>query len=422
MSLRPTATTRSPAPPRPRRAPESNPPHPIEPLTVTVTDEPSPVALAAWSRLVCAGEGGDVAQLPEWARLRATVGFTARYVLVRDRVGRLVGGAQVLERALPLLGRLGYVPYGPVVDGGLDNPAPVWRAASAALDELGRTELRMLFVQPPPGAEAASRELLTRGFRRSEANIAPSQTLRLDLTQELAALRGGLTKRLRTWTNRWEARGVTVRMGTEADVPVLADLVARSGEHQGFAAVTSEYLATLYRELGGGPDGHGADARPVEPAHAVLFVAELHGTPVAATLYTRCADTLTLRFSGMDRDEAVSRVNAPAAVQWHAIQWAKQAGLGWFDFGGISASAADALRSGQPRDTVRGVDRFKASFGGQPSWAPTPVELVNGRLVRLAFDTSRRWRLGRRTLELARAALRTGRLPGQPPPRASRAG
>jgi lipid II:glycine glycyltransferase (peptidoglycan interpeptide bridge formation enzyme) len=115
----------------------------------------------------------------------------------------------------------------------------------------------------------------------------------------------------------------------------------------------------------------------------------------------------------MDRDEAVSRVNAPAAVQWHAIQWAKRAGLRRFDFGGIGASAADALRSGQPRDTVRGVDRFKASFGGQPSWAPTPVELVNGRIWRLAFDVSRRWRLGRRALELVRAALRTGRVPGQ---------
>jgi lipid II:glycine glycyltransferase (peptidoglycan interpeptide bridge formation enzyme) len=399
-------TTWSPATPLPRRASDPSPRRPTEPLTVTVTDEPSPVALAAWSRLVRGSEGGDVAQLPGWARLRATVGFTARYVLVRDQVGRLVGGAQVLERALPLLGRLGYVPYGPVVDGALDDPAPVWRAVCATLDELGRTELRMLFVQPPPGGEAASRELLTRGFRRSEANIAPGQTLRLDLTQELAALRGGLTKRLRTWTNRWEARGVTVRMGTEADLPVLADLVARSGEHQRFAAVTGEYLAALYRELGGGPDGH-----------AVLLVGELHGTPVAATLYTRCADTLTLRFSGMDRDDAVSRVNAPAAVQWHAIRWAKDAGLHWFDFGGISASAADALRSGQPRDTVRGVDRFKAGFGGQPSWAPTPVELVNGRLWRLAFDASRRWRLGRRALELARAALRTGRLPGQRPAR-----
>jgi len=365
-------------------------------ITVTVTDRPTPAALADWSRLVSTSIGGDVAQLPEWARLRGSVGFGARYVLVHAGPGgALLGGAQVLERPLPLLGRVGYVPYGPVVSSDLTDPSEVRAALCDALVGLAHSGTRMLFVQPPSGGEAVSRELLARGFRGSDANIAPAQTLRLYLHHDLTELRVGLSKRLRTWTNRWESRGVTVRVGTEADVPVLAGLVARSGEHQGFAAVSEDYLATLVRELG---------------PSAVFFIGELDGKPVAAALFTRYAESLKLRFAGMDRDDAVSRSNVPAAVQWYAIGWAKRAGLRWFDFGGVSAESADALFAGQPRDSLRGVDRFKASFGGEPHRGPRAVELISSPVLRAGYDLSRRWAFGRRAIELAKAVLRTGRL------------
>ena len=372
-------------------------------VTVTVTERPSDGELADWNRLVRQATGGDVAQLPQWARLRATVGFGVRYVLVyAGPEGELVGGAQVLERSVPVLGRVGYIPNGPVVaDAYSDQPA-VRTALCSALAGLGRSRLRMLFVQPPPGAEAISAELLERGFRSSDANIAPGQTLRLDLSREVTALRGGLSKTLRTWTNRWDAHGVTVRLGTRHDVPVLAELVARSGQHQGFAAVTGDYLAELVAELSGEPGR--------EDGHAELFIGELHGRPVAAALYSRCGDTLKLRFAGMDRGEAASRGNVPAAVQWQAILWAKRAGLRWFDFGGISPEAAAALAAGRSRGTVRGVDRFKASFGGEPLCSAPAVELIPNPVVRAGYDLSRRSTMGRRLIELAKAVLRTGRL------------
>jgi hypothetical protein len=134
-------------------------------VTVTVTDRPTEADLADWTRLVATSIGGDVAQLPEWARLRGTVGFGARYVLVHAD-GALLGGAQVLERRLPLLGRVGYVPYGPVVSRDLVDPSAVRTALADALVGLAHSGTRMLFVQPPSGGEAVSHELLARGFRR----------------------------------------------------------------------------------------------------------------------------------------------------------------------------------------------------------------------------------------------------------------
>lgn len=345
----------------------------------------------AWTDLVSSTEGGDVAQLPAWATLRGTVGFTAHYVQVY--VGdELAGGAQVLERSLPLFGKVGYIPCGPLLAERYTDHSEANTALFDALTELG-ARLRMLFIQPPSGAEQVGGALLARGFRTSEADIAPGRTLRLDLTDDVAILRAGLSKRLRTWTNRWEARGVTVRTGTEADLALLAELVADTGEHQVFAAVGLGYLKTLYRELGD---------------DAVLFVGELDGVAVAAALFTRCAGVLKLRFAGMNRDEAATRCNVPAAVQWHAINWARDTGLRWFDFGGVGAEAAAVLCSGGGRGEVRGVDRFKASFGGELYHYPPAVEIISSRLVRALYDVSRRWSAGRRALELAKALLRTG--------------
>ncbi len=368
-------------------------------LTVTVTDAPSPAMLANWARLVSDTAGSDVAQLPAWAGLRSGVGFTGRWVLVH-RGHQLVGGAQVLERRVPVVGRLGYLPYGPVVAAECADDPSVLAAVCDALAELGRRRLRMLFVQPPTGAESVSPALSARGFRPSDAAVAPAATLRLDLSRDLDELRSGLAKRLRTWTNRWTARGVTVRLGTAADVSLLAEMVADSGRHQGFAAVSEEYLHTLHRQL----------TVPHSVCDAVLFVGEVDGTPAAVALFTRCAGVLTLRFAGMSRSEATGKLNVPAAVQWSAVQWAKRAGLRWFDFGGISTEAADVLAVDGPRDGIRGVDRFKASFGGQLYRYPPAVELISASPLRLGYDLSRRWSAGRRAVELAKRLMRTGRL------------
>jgi lipid II:glycine glycyltransferase (peptidoglycan interpeptide bridge formation enzyme) len=377
--------------------PESLAGHRPPAVSVTVTDSLGPKSSAEWTRLVGGGKhspsDGDVAQLPAWARLRGTVGFTARYVLVHSGPD-LVAGAQLLERRLPLLGRVGYLPYGPVVADGFSSRTSVTAALADALTDLARTRLRMLFVQPPPGGEAISAALLDSGFRRSTADVAPGRSLRLDLRQDSAELRAGLSKRLRTWTNRWSSRGVSVRIGTEADLDLLATLVADTGEHQGFAPVSASYLRTLVHELG---------------RDAVLFVGELDGTPVASALFTRCGGTLKLRFAGMNRSDKVDHASVPAAVQWHAIGWAKQAGLRWFDFGGISAEAAELLALGAGRGELRGVDRFKASFGGQLHHCPPAVELISSPLLRTGYDLSRRWPAGRRAIELAKSALRTGR-------------
>ncbi|MGH8575303.1 MAG: hypothetical protein ACREX8_22435, partial [Gammaproteobacteria bacterium] len=180
-------------------------------VEVTAREDPGPGALRAWDLLVDRTPGTDVTQLSTWAGLRARVGFSPLYLLAY-RGAELVGGAQILTRRMPVLGAvfsLGYLPYGPLAAPGVVAAGDVRRALVDALAVLGRRRLQILFVQPPEGDHDTSSELLQHGFRSSSAGIAPGGSIRIDLTADLAEIRSRFGKRLKSWTNRWESRGVT---------------------------------------------------------------------------------------------------------------------------------------------------------------------------------------------------------------------
>jgi lipid II:glycine glycyltransferase (peptidoglycan interpeptide bridge formation enzyme) len=75
-----------------------------------------------WDRFVVGRTDVHVLQTSPWGALKAQFGWThERAGLVRD--GELIAGAQVLYRRLPAaLGRLAYVPKGPLVDWSDEEP------------------------------------------------------------------------------------------------------------------------------------------------------------------------------------------------------------------------------------------------------------------------------------------------------------
>lgn len=368
-------------------------------VSVTATSEPDARLLEAWDALVRATEGSDVSQLSAWARTRSAVGFASTYLLAFEE-DTLVAGAQVLHRHVPAVGRFGYVSYGPVIGAGTQNRAAICGALSDALHELSTRTLRALFVQPPDNAGEMTEELLSRGFRNSDAGVAPPATLRLDLTLPEAELRRGLSRRLRRWTNHWEQRGVRVRGGDERDVPMLARLMESSAGHQGYDSLPVDYLLTLWRSLA-----------PAD--HVQLFVGEVNGAPVVASLFTVCGRTVRYRLTGLDRSSEASNLSVPAAVVWHAALWSKRTGHHWFDFGGIGETALqDLLADRTPDETTwRSTDTFKARFGGRPHVYPTAVERIGPWWLRTLYDASRRSPHGRALLAHARQLLRIGRGP-----------
>jgi lipid II:glycine glycyltransferase (peptidoglycan interpeptide bridge formation enzyme) len=93
-------------------------------------------APAEWDAFVTAHPRAHLLQLSAWGQLKAAFGWEPVRVALAGADGRIVAGAQLLLRRLPLrLGRLAYVPYGPLVNWA--DGAQV-RALVAALDRAAR--------------------------------------------------------------------------------------------------------------------------------------------------------------------------------------------------------------------------------------------------------------------------------------------
>jgi lipid II:glycine glycyltransferase (peptidoglycan interpeptide bridge formation enzyme) len=349
--------------------------------------------LEEWDDLVDRSRADDVAQLSTWAEIRASSGYRSEYVFVR-RGAELVAGAQILCRRIPVFGTLGYVPYGPVVEPGTPHRAAVAELLVAELTKIART-FRMMFVQPPVRAEDLSSALLAAGFRRSDAMIAPTASVRLDLTVSEQALVRQLPRRLRTWTRQWPNRGVKIRVGGSEDVPVLAGLLARTARHQRFTPFPEQYLRLLYDKL-------------AERGKAVLLIGEVNGRTMAAELFTACGTVVTTRLCGLDRDPESARRNVASAVTWEGIRWAKTHGYDSFDFGGLRPEALEILSAAPTGGTSRlsGPDQYKLKFGGDVVRYPDAVELISTPAVRVLYDVARRHPVGRRLVAMARTLLR----------------
>jgi hypothetical protein len=366
----------------------------VEPIVVRRETEPDRETIAQWDQLVERSSGTDVTQLSAWATIRAAAGFSPLYLLAYQGHD-LVGGCLVLRRRIFEALSICYVPYGPLVG---ESEIGAGLAANSLLTELTTLAAAsaMTFVQPPEGADYVTNSLLARGFRPSNAGIAPSGSYRLDLTRSLVEIRGDFSPRLKSWTNRWPSKGVAVRKGDIHDLPLLADLMAKTALRQGFPPPPFEHMSLLYRELA--PNGH-----------AELFVGEVDGQPVAVDLVTMLGDTVQGRRCGFDSSGPGGRFSVPAAVRWEIIQWARNEGYRWLDFGGLPQRMLDDMLDRAIDNSAEwpSAHRAKLSFHGTPFRYPAAVELVRPLPMQWAYDLGRRNVHGRRLIDGVKASLRS---------------
>lgn len=320
------------------------------------------------------GEGSfALLQSWNWGTFKEELGWKASRIVVEDG-GRIVGGAQLLVKPLPLGLSIAYVPRGPLGDWLTDEVArPLFSELICLARQNGAIFLK---IEPALRRGLPSQGLLERyGFRHSRTPNQPQTTIVLDLTQSEDDILAHMRKKTRQYVRRAEREGITVRLGTSEDLPAFENLMHLTATREHFAARTSQYYRAEWETVALG--GKGA-----------LFLAYHGGQLIAARLVYRFGRHAAEFHAG---SVTISGLHPNYLLVWEAIKWAKGHGCISYDLWGIpdELGAQEDESEGEltlRRDGLWGVYQFKRGFSSDVIAYVGPYDYVLRPALYLPFS------------------------------------
>lgn len=296
-----------------------------------------------WNEAVVQLPGSHVLQSFEWGEFKARHGWRPTRLLFEEG-GQVRAVASVLCRPFsrfPL--RVMYVPKGPLLDYGdgqlLDH-------VLASLEELARAQ-RAIFIKIDPDVRLEEGQVIealqARGWRPSSEQIQFRNTILIDLRPGEDELLANMKAKTRYNIRLAARKGVQVRLGGLADLPLFYQMYAETSRRDDFIIRPFAY----YR------DAWGAF---IEAGLARLFLAEYEGEPLAGLMTFRFGQRAWYMYGAST--EKYRHLMPNHLLQWEAMRWARSEGCTVYDLWG----APDVLSEDDP---LWGVYRFKEGLGGQ---------------------------------------------------------
>ena len=310
------------------------------------------IAPDIWDAFVTGHSDGHILQTSPWGALKSQFGWSDQRIGLAYE-DQLVAGAQMLTRRLPAgLGRLAYIPKGPLVD--WEDETQV-TATMTALDRAARAQGAIaLTIEPDLPDESTHRERLqAQKFAPSPlGSIQPRRTIIVDIAPDEDTILAAMKQKTRYNVRLADRKGVTVREAAEADLPVFHALMATTGERDAFGVHAPAYYEAAYHLFA--PRGW-----------ARLLLAEVETEPVAAAMVFALPPRAWYFY---DASSDAHREKMPTyLLQWEAIRWAKSLGCTTYDLYGVPDQDEEFLEDQftQRSDGLWGVYRFKRGFGGK---------------------------------------------------------
>lgn len=335
-----------------------------------------------WNDLISGLPAPHFLQTYEWGQVKAQYGWTPFYAawgaegaFVLDRDPQRLSGIhhpaaaamilkkQVLSRGFAARLSILYAPKGPLLDWAdvplrtrvINDLQSVVRKQGAIFLKidpdlvLGRGVPLTADDAPQPGGQAAAAELERRGWIYSSDQIQFRNTVLIDLSPAEEELLARMKPKTRYNIRLAERKGVTIRSGTEEDLPVLYRMYAETSLRDGFVIRDERYYLNVWRLFMRNRAVPGAPF--CEP-----LIAEVEGQPVAAIFLFQFAGQAYYVY-GMSR--SLHRDRMPTyLLQWEAIRRAKAGGCTHYDLWGAPETFDES-------DSMWGVYRFKEGLGGE---------------------------------------------------------
>ena len=297
-----------------------------------------------WNETLAGLPNGHLLQTWQWGELKRETGWVPTRVAF-ERGGKVVAAAAVSRRGVPRspLG-VAYCQKGPALD---YDDAPLLRAVLERLAQRARAE-RCIFVTVDPDIEWDQRDaaaaLRAAGYRPALSQLQVPSTVFVGLDGDDKELLKRMSSTWRRYINKAQREGVTIRTGTIEDIPDFFRFMQYTEERQEFVVRPLEYYRSAYAQL------HGAGI-------AELFIAEVDGIPASAVFACKLGKRAWYLYGGSL--EPGLKAHAPYLLQWHTMQWARDAGCETYDMWGAPDDPADK------DDPLAGVYYFKRGFGGR---------------------------------------------------------
>ena len=334
-----------------------------------------------WNSLIAALPNPHFLQTYEWSQVKAAGGWQPLYAVwdadgtvnyascITDYAPAPKAAALILKKTVIRQGFaarlcLLYCPKGPNLDWG---DAPLRQRVLDDLQAFARRQGAIFLKLDPdvalgrgvpssgtfpgadddvtePGGEAVRADLSRRGWRFSDEQIQFRNTVLLDVSTSEEEMLARMKQKTRYNARLASKKGVSVRVGAQADFAMLYKMYAETAARDGFIIREERYYQTVWRTF----------AQPSMPL-AQPLIAEVDGEPVAAVFLFAFAGRAYYVY-GMSRD--AHREKMPAyLLQWEAMKWAKAHGCSVYDLWG----APDVF---DESDAMWGVFRFKEGLGG----------------------------------------------------------
>lgn len=325
---------------------------------------------AEWDAFVAAHPNGSILQMDAWARLKNRFGWSSQRVWLR-RDGQLVAGAQLLFRSVALgILKVAYMPHGPLVDWqDEEQVAVLFDQIDQAMYQRGASILKMEpFIWQGGADSQAWSDICQRYELMTDTDtIQPPRTAVVDLRPSTDDILMAMKQKTRYNIRLAERKDVTVRAGTAQDLPIFNRLMQITAQRDAFGVHPSDYYRAAYELFA--------------PDRAALFLAEYEGQPLAGVMVFACGAKAAYLYGASSNEE---RQRMPSyAVQWAAMQWAKERGCTSYDMWGVPDAPESELEDNflDRHDGLWSVYRFKRGFGGDIRRTVGPADRIYNKLV-----------------------------------------
>ncbi|MFZ4263414.1 lipid II:glycine glycyltransferase FemX [Sphingobacterium sp. HJSM2_6] len=184
-------------------------------------------------------------------------------------------------------------------------------------------------------------------LRKANTDILPSNTILMDLKKDTDNLLGNMKPKTRYNINLSTKKGVKIKsLGLES-LSIWYELYRQTALRNNFFLHDMNYFKIVLT----------ARANDTQsPADVYLLIAEVEDKPLAAMFLVVTGNRGTYLYGASASENR--NYMATYALQWKAMQLAKEKGCTEYDFFGISPQA-------DPAHPLYGLYRFKSGFGGQ---------------------------------------------------------